>query len=741
MPRGDLSSGERSPWAAVTMEALEPRLLLSVWGGEPEAPDVADPPVAAAPLLAKEIGHGKVAEFDDADGDRVRIALYGAGTGEVRLTAADGVDAEEIVLVGTNAGSSLVITTLGAGSATTVGDINIQGDIHTVLGTTTSIGGDLMVSGTATRIMLDDIADGHRIEINTSDKLVRASQSVSMFFDRMADTSIDTHGVPIAQLVATEVVDSDGVADTIEAPWIVQILTRGQVGNAFLGRPASEGNFDNDLIVTGARGALAIGSMMIAGALTSHIQAPNGGVTVIRAEDWAEGALDARWLWSLLLTGDWRRGAAGDMGAGIDLSGVNAPGGISLSVARIAGTAAGVWNITGHGGIVLVGASGADWDVTFTGNVTLLRSLGDLGGKWTSNSLRSLQVLYKAAALGNMSMDLTLEGDGLWASYAMVAANILGNVTGTWDIRRGKVHTILAGSTDYGWDANIDGDVVLLRTRGDLKGTWTSNTLRSVLVLGGFGVIGDMDLDMTLKGNNAPGGITMSSAQVLGTVAGRWEIQKGSAGVILIGTATADWHTTIEGDVTLLRSNGNLSGTWTSRSVRTVLVARDYFDGVMTLARGGETALGTMRVGGQVTRTRILTEGDVGLFVAGLLRNVNVFAGVAVTHDVDGDGVLDLPDPATEINLAGGRASIGTVIVTGVGGQRHSLINSCLAAAEFGTVHVLEPQKLNDGKPFGFAADSIDVVTIRSDYAWHTSRRLSLPGESMQDDHWYVSLV
>ena len=743
MPRGDLSYRERCASAGVVMEALEPRRLLCGCGGEGELAELADPPAPAdVPLLIKEIGHGKVAEFTDADGDNVRVLLYGAGAGEVRLTAANGVDAKEIVLTGTSAGSSLVIATYGYGSATTVDDIDIQGDIHSVLGTTTSIGGDITVSGTAARIMLADIAEDHLIEINTSGKPVTASQCVSLFLGRVADTSIDTHGVPIYQLIATEVVDTDGVADTIETPWIGQIITRGRVGNAWLGQAALAGNFDNDLIVTAAYGGtVAVGTMWIAGSLTSHISAPGGGVRVIRADQWVAGSLQTRWVSTLLLQGDWLTGLGGDMGVDIDLSGVGGPWGISLASANIGGTASGVWNVTGHGGSVLIGASAADWDVTFTGGVTLLRSLGDLNGRWTSNSLYCLQVLYKAGRFGDMSMDLTLEGEGLVGGYAMVLANIMGNVTGRWDIRQGRVQTILAGSTDYGWHVSIDGDVGLLRTLGDLKGTWTSNTLWMVQVLHGYGVIGDMDLDMTLEGDSAPWGISLASAQVLGTVTGRWDIRKGNAGTILIGSAGGDWHTTIDGDVTLLRSNADLSGTWTSRSLGTVLVVGDYFDGEMTLTRAGGTALAMMRVFGQVTRTRIVTNGDIGLLIAGLLRNVNVFAGVAVTHDLDGDGVWDLPDPATEIDLDHARASIRTVMVTGLGGQRYSLINSCLAAAEIGTVFVVEPQPLNAGKPFGFACDSVGVVTVRRNYAWHTSRGLSLPGESMRDNQWHVTLV
>jgi len=91
------------------------------------------------------------------------------------------------------------------------------------------------------------------------------------------------------------------------------------------------------------------------------------------------------------------------------------------------------------------------------------------------------------------------------------------------------------------------------------------------------------------------------------------------------------------------------------------------------------------------------------------MRDSALFAGVAGPGDGNGDGVFDLPDPATQLALGvGERCRIDSLRVTGIRGEEFTFINTNLAAAEFGYVYVRSSQDDNGGVPFGIAADTID---------------------------------
>ena len=90
------------------------------------------------------------------------------------------------------------------------------------------------------------------------------------------------------------------------------------------------------------------------------------------------------------------------------------------------------------------------------------------------------------------------------------------------------------------------------------------------------------------------------------------------------------------------------------------------------------------------------------------MRDSALFAGVAGPGDGNGDGVFDLPEPATQLALgAGERCRIDSLRVTGIRGEEFNYINTNLAAAEFGYLYVRNSQDQNNQQPFGVAADSI----------------------------------
>lgn len=131
---------------------------------------------------------------------------------------------------------------------------------------------------------------------------------------------------------------------------------------------------------------------------------------------------------------------------------------------------------------------------------------------------------------------------------------------------------------------------------------------------------------------------------------------------------------------------GDLSGAWVSNSLKSVRVAGSVVNAQIVLDQPPDperTALGRMTVKGWIgseqaspdVHTWILSSGNIGKVTAGAIGNAAVFAGVTALNDVLGgggsaDGVLDLPDPATGLDLGAGRARIMALRIKGIKGGR-----------------------------------------------------------------------
>jgi len=167
-----------------------------------------------------------------------------------------------------------------------------------------------------------------------------------------------------------------------------------------------------------------------------------------------------------------------------------------------------------------------------------------------------------------------------------------------------------------------------------------------------------------------------------------------------------------------------------------------YVGGDMRDSSLESRSLGSLKVGRWVESSSVFTEGDMGSVIMGAVRDSSCFAGVDETHDRDGDGVLNLPDPATELALEPGhRASIGTLGITGLPGVGYCVINSNFAAARIGLIHGRDAQGDNDGVPFGVAADYIGTFLWRDELGWEALFGLDDPQESWTDQDSEVRLA
>jgi hypothetical protein len=118
-----------------------------------------------------------------------------------------------------------------------------------------------------------------------------------------------------------------------------------------------------------------------------------------------------------------------------------------------------------------------------------------------------------------------------------------------------------------------------------------------------------------------------------------------------------------------------------------------------------------------------------------------IFAGVTTTHDYDGDGVLDLPNPHTELALGVGRASIGNIKVLRDPLEDFSIINCNIAAAQVGTYLLNYVKTSNNGVATGLVADLLKALIVKYEGGGLTIRNSDVPSDSHSEGDWYMVIV
>ena len=92
-------------------------------------------------------------------------------------------------------------------------------------------------------------------------------------------------------------------------------------------------------------------------------------------------------------------------------------------------------------------------------------------------------------------------------------------------------------------------------------------------------------------------------------------------------------------------------------------------------------------------------------------------------------------------NRRRGVLRIAGVRVKGIKGEPYCLINSNIAAADFGSVSLVSVKTHSDGVPFGLAADYVQRLSIKDADGSETFKDLDLPGESLMFDSAEIRLV
>ena len=239
---------------------------------------------------------GKLTVFgsDLGQGDvPVTFSLSGGGAAEI----VGGDDFDQIIITGATPKTTLKIATKG-GMQTSVGDIIVQGSAKGVDGKTVLLRGDVNVSGTLGKLTLGQVADHHTITIGAPAP-GDTKTAVTIQLGAVSDTSIHS-GTPIKSLTVIDWLDAGGTNDTIVAPWIGKIASKGAKANAKKGIAFSPGHFEADLELdpAGFTPKATLGSAQIAGDLDGadwDIIGQAGKVTVRgtarNARVWSSGSI------------------------------------------------------------------------------------------------------------------------------------------------------------------------------------------------------------------------------------------------------------------------------------------------------------------------------------------------------------------------------------------------------------------------------------------------------------------
>ena len=383
------------------------------------------------------------AQFNDANHEQVTVQLTGPGSGQVHLSAPDGVDALGVVLNGTTALSSLTITTTGLGCKTTVGGIVVNGFLNALTAKTTDLLGGIAVTGSLRTLQLDDVAGGSTISIGGP---ARPTDAVTIRFDQVSDLAIDSR-TPISALTVTEWRDVNTPADAIRAPWLGRLTTTGRKADLKKGILVLAGDFEADLVLDGAGkprqtlgaativGQLAGATWLITGAAGSITAASTGtdwaanftgSVAGLTVKGNAGGSLSAKSMGSIVIGGNLT-------GARIDVEGYLA----RLTVRDILNGAAVLAGGTANQKTTISAHDiGDGTTIDVASSIASLTAARVGGADFFAPSLGSLSTKGdKALGIpGDFAADVTLSGQGLATGQPA-----LGNMTVGGSFRDGLV--------------------------------------------------------------------------------------------------------------------------------------------------------------------------------------------------------------------------------------------------------------------------------------------------------------
>jgi hypothetical protein len=446
-------------------------------------------------------GHSKVS-FVDANGGTVTVSLIGPGGGYILFDQAGNCDPSSIVLNGTTAKSSVIVSLRGQMN---VGEIDINGALGAFTAAAANLTGDLTASGTIGKLTLADVS-GSQMTIGAGD----ATASSTITLNNVVDSSL-TSGTAIKSLSVIGWSGTGNTTETLTAPALVSLTTRG-------GKNVS-GDWDANLTLTGQQQPQPIlGTVRIAGDVDGSIWDVAGTVgSVLVSGNVTQWSLDASTITSMMVSGN-AQSLTMDLGtADLRLLRLGNSLGVGITAGHVGTIIATQW-VGGflHGDTLTAMniTQNLDADLSIANSQSAAAPVGAItvggditGGQWNLvGSARSVSagnidnLNLTAGRLGTMTARGDLAGSrlvftqGVGPAAALSRLTVNGNLSGSTILSAGNIGAVTAGTLtnsaillglrpDYATDANGDG-VLDLPTAGD----FVSNAqLSSLTVRGGQG--------------------------------------------------------------------------------------------------------------------------------------------------------------------------------------------------------------------------------------------------------------
>jgi hypothetical protein len=203
-----------------------------------------------------------------------------------------------------------------------------------------------------------------------------------------------------------------------------------------------------------------------------------------------------------------------------------------------------------------------------------------------------------------------------------------------------------------------------------------------------------------------------------------------------------DVNVMLAGSINRVMVAGTLSGRWSCNTIKSITGA-NIVEANLVLSQQPNakiSALGKLTAKGWIDSSQIQSRGNIGTVTAGAMYDSICFAGVTTTNDLNADGVLDLPDPATDINDVN-LPTIKKISINGIkGDEPNSVINSNIAASQILSAYLAYPQIDNNDVNFGISSGYIKTLKIKDNNEIHKLNNLDEPNESFAFDDLNILL-
>lgn len=477
------------------------------------------------------------------------------------------------------------------------------------------------------------------------------------------------------------------------------VISRGGIGSVIVNGDVRDADFNLGTGTLGFAGTTFALNAVDSSSITSPVP-----IASIRAMDWSNSfgkfnTIRAPSIGSISITGDARRGLPGDFWASLNLSGATA-GRQTLPSAIITGRIQkALWQIAGTVGTVSANAGFENWSLRGTADVQVVRSTGNLDGV-TIDTPGRITLLMGARFMGGVvRADSVAQFLVLGNPRLSEPGDLSGEITLTRNAATPTLGTMVVNGSVLSSVLNISGLSPSIVIRGAVSDT----TIAQAREINSLQILGPVERTQVT-----------ASTRINSLSAPRWDGGRITAPTITRINITGDARNRLPGDLraditattelsTLFTGmGGSLQSTLTTRRSSSIIVGGDLINSIITFTIGfqrANNAIDDFRVMGTVDHSDIRARTNMGRVSFGGMHSSILFLSAPAS-------LVVMPDAPTGFNPD---ATLRNFSITRAGQGPH-MIDSIVAAGRIESATVHFPDINNNGRPFGFAANTIGRV-------------------------------